>query len=413
MYSYGDSMVKYIVKAKVEVDGIVEKHDIIGAIFGQTEGLFGEQFDLRILQEKGRVGRIVVNTKIQNGRTVGEIIIPSNLDRVETALMIAMIESVDKVGPYDAKIVLKDIIDIRLEKIKRIVERAASILEKWSREKIPDIREVFKELQERLKIPEPISYGEEQLPAGPSVDKSDTIIVVEGRADVTNMLRYGYDNVIAIGGARKVPDSLKELAKNKNVIVLLDGDHAGDLILKEILRNMKVDYIARAPPNREVEELTHKELEEVLKNAVAIGDYLDSLIKQGNREALDILQIQMKLHGKPIVKEKVVEKKPVEESITIPKSVLDDIKGLYGTLEAIAYDEQWAMVKRIPVRDLVTFLETAEDKKIYAIVFDGIVTQRLIDKAVAKNVKLLIGAKIGRVTNKPPDIMILSFNDIM
>lgn len=406
-------MVKYIIKAKVEVDGIVEKHDIIGAIFGQTEGLFGEQFDLRVLQEKGRVGRIVVNTKIQNGRTVGEIIIPSNLDRVETALMIAMIESVDKVGPYDAKIVLKDIIDIRLEKIKRIVERAASILEKWSREKVPDIKEVFKELQERLKIPEPISYGEEQLLAGPGVDKSDTIIVVEGRADVINMLRYGYDNVIAIGGARKVPDSLKELAKNKNVIVLLDGDHAGDLILKEILRNMKVDYIARAPPNREVEELTHRELEEVLKNAVAIGDYLESLIKQGNKEALDMLQIQMKLHGKPIVKEKVVEKKPVEESITIPKSVLDDVKGLYGTLEAIAYDEQWAMVKRIPVRDLVTFLETLEDKKIYAIVFDGIITQRLIDKAVAKNVKLLVGAKIGRVTNKPPDIMILSFNDIM
>ena len=132
-------MAKYLIKARIEVNGVVEKHDIIGAIFGQTEGLFGEQFDLRTLQEKGRVGRIIVSTKIQNGKTIGEIMIPSNLDRIETALLIAMIENVERVGPYEAKIRLVDIIDVRLEKIKRIVERAAEILQKWSKEKVPDI----------------------------------------------------------------------------------------------------------------------------------------------------------------------------------------------------------------------------------------------------------------------------------
>ncbi|MET1160223.1 MAG: DNA primase DnaG [Thermoprotei archaeon] len=399
-------MAKYLIKARIEVDGVVEKHDIIGAIFGQTEGLFGEQFDIKTLQEKGRVGRIIVNTKIQGGKTIGEIIIPSNLDRIETALLIAMIESVERVGPYEAKIRLTDIIDVRLEKIRKIVERAAEILRMWSKEKIPDIKEVLKELQERMKIPEPIPYGPENLPAGPGIDKSDTIIVVEGRADVINMLRYGYDNVIALGGARRVPETIRELSKKKKIVALLDGDHGGDLILKELLRSIKVDYIARAPPEKEVEELTQKELEETLKNAVHTLEYLEKLVKEGDREAQRLLEIQRKLHG--------VEARPAAEveSITIPGHVLESIKGLYGTLEAILYSSNWEQLKRIPVRDLVTYLDTIKTGEVYAIILDGIVTQRLVDKASEKNVKILIGAKIGKITNKPFELLVLSFNDL-
>ncbi len=408
-------MAKYLVKARIEVNGIVEKHDIIGAIFGQTEGLFGDQFDLRTLQEKGRLGRIIVNTKVQGGKTIGEIIIPSNLDRIETALMIAMIESVERVGPYEAHIVLEDIIDVRIEKIKRIIERAVIILQKWSREKVPDVKEVLKELQEKLKIPEPVKYGPENLPAGPDIDKSDTVIVVEGRADVVNMLRYGYTNVIALGGARKIPETIKELSKKKKIIVLLDGDHAGDLILRELLRTIKVDYIARAPPNKEVEELIHKELEEVIKKAVPVKQYLENLLKHGVKEAQYLLQVQEKLHGE-IVERKVREGKKieeVEETLKIPASILEDIKDLYGTLEAITYTQDWVKIKRIPVRDLVTFLDTVEPEKTYAIIFDGIVTQRLIDKAVEKKVKILVGAKIGKVSYKPPELLILTFNDLI
>ncbi|OYT40693.1 MAG: DNA primase [Desulfurococcales archaeon ex4484_58] len=407
-------MAKYLVKAKIEVNGIVEKHDIIGAIFGQTEGLFGEQFDLRTLQDKGRVGRIIVNTKVQGGKTIGEILIPSNLDRVETALMIAMIENVEKVGPYDAKITLVDIIDVRLEKIKRIVERASEILQKWSREKVPDIKEILKTLQEKVKIPEPISYGPENLPAGPGIDKSKKIILVEGRADVINMLRYGYDNVVALGGARKVPETIKELSKKKEILVLLDGDHAGDLILKEVLRNIKVDYIARAPPGKEVEELTHKELEEVLKKAVPTKEYLENLIKQGVKEAQILLQIQEKLHRetRERIEKPLVEKYEIEETIMIPKKIIEDIKSLYGTLEAHIYDNEWKTLKRIPVRDLVTFLDTVEPGKVYAIILDGIITQRLVDKATDKKIKMLIGAKIGKLIYKPPDILILTYNDV-
>ncbi len=407
-------MAKYLIKAKIEVNGVVEKHDIIGAIFGQTEGLFGEHFDLRTLQEKGRVGRIIVNTRIQNGKTIGEIIIPSNLDRIETALLIAMIESVERVGPYDAKIKLVDIVDVRLEKIKRIIERAAEILMVWSREKVPDIKEVLKQLQEKTKVPEPIPYGPDNLPAGIGVDKSDTVIVVEGRADVINMLQYGYNNVIALGGAKKVSNTIKELAKKKKIIAFLDGDHAGDLILKELLREIKVDYIARAPPGKEVEDLTHKEIEESLKKAVPTLEYLEKLAKSGDKEAQYLLEIQKKFH-KELVKEKpkVVEKTvEVLETITIPGKVKEDIKSLYGTLEAIIYDKNWEKVKRIPVRDLVTFLNTVDKEEVYAILFDGIITQRLIDVASDKRVKIIVGAKMSKITYKPQDLLILTFNDL-
>ncbi len=421
-------MAKYLIKAKIEVNGVVEKHDIIGAIFGQTEGLFGEQFDLRTLQDKGRIGRIQVNTRVQGGKTIGEIIIPSSLDRLETALIAAMIESVDKVGPYNAKIRVVDIIDVRLERIKKIVDRAIEILKTWTREKSPDIKEVLKEIQQALKTPEPIKYGPEQLPAGPDVDKSDKIILVEGRADVINLLRYGITNVIALGGARRVPETIKELAKKKKIIAFLDGDHGGDLILKEILRTIKVDYIARAPQGREVEELTGREIREALGKAVPVKEYLENLAKQGNKEAQYLLQVQEKLHKEvkevapekreAVKKEEKKEAKPVqpqeiEETIVLPTKITEDIKSLFGTLEAILYSKEWQPIKRIPVRELVSVLDTLDKEQVYAIVFDGIITQRLLDHADGRGVRVLIGAKLGKITYKPSKIIVLTFNDIL
>ncbi len=432
-------LTKYLIKAKVEVNGAVEKHDIIGAIFGQTEGLLGEQFDLRALQDKGRIGRIQVNTRTYNGKTVGEIIIPSNLDRIETALIAAMIESVERVGPYNAKIQVVDIIDVRMEKIKRIVERAKEILRMWSRTKSPDLKEILLEIQQAMKTPEPIKYGPEGLPAGPDVERSDTIILVEGRADVINLLRYGITNTIALGGARKVPETISSLAKKKKVIAFLDGDHGGDLILKEILRSIKVDKIARAPPGKEVEELTGREIREALSKAIPTKKYLEDLIAAGSKEAQYLLQVQerlsrqaapqpLKKHApkpqlveetvkekeeKPIEKEKIETRQVVEEVISIPKNIRSDIKSLLGTLEAILYTEDWKPIKRIPVRDLVNVLDELDEGAVYAVIFDGIVTQRLVEKAGAKKVKLLIGAKIGKINEKPQDVIILTFNDLL
>ncbi len=392
-------MPKYLIKAKVAVEGIVEKSDVIGAIFGQTEGLLGEHFDLRQLQDKGRLGRIIVDLKTLGNKTEGEVIIPSNLDRVETALVAAMIETVDKVGPYNAKIRVVDIVDVRLEKIKKIVERAKEILKIWSQRKSPDLKEILQEIESVLKPPELIKYGPEQLPAGPDVEKSSELIIVEGRADVINMLRYGYKNVIALGGAKpEIPRTLVELAKKKKkVIVFLDGDHGGDLILKELLKsNLKIDLVARAPQGKEVEELTGKEIKEALSKAISVQE-----LKKPKKKIVEVKQVE-----KPVVKE-------VEEIMTIPAKIVNDIKSLYGTLESIIYNRDWEIIAKMPVRELVDKLKEANAGDIYAIVMDGIITQRLLDVASEKKIRIIIGTKLGSIVFKDPKMLILTYNDLL
>ncbi|MGC9148256.1 MAG: DNA primase DnaG [Sulfolobales archaeon] len=465
---------KYIIKAKIEVDGVVDKPDIIGAIFGQTEGIFGTEFDLRDLQEKGRIGRIYVESKTSGGKTIGEIYVPSNLDKSETALLAAMIESVEKVGPYNAKIVVTDLVDLRVEKMRKIVERAKEILSKWGRERTPDLKEILSEINSVLKIASITTYGPERLPAGPEVASSDTIIIVEGRADVLNLLRAGYKNVIAIEGAHsKVPDTLKKLAQKKTVIAFVDGDRAGDMILRTLLDNgVKIDYVAKAPSGREVEELSIREVEKALKNMVPISEYLKQLEKKKVPEAIPLEKEEIKIEQPmQILKEEVkpqasTESRPTEEIrrevseetyletapsaqpeeqtqevleeplhkqpptevvkaevessalpklIEIPESVMQDMKDMIGTLTSAVYDQNWGIIKKLSVRDLFEYLEkNEEDKNIYAIILDGIVTQRLVNLALRKGVKVIIGYRLGsQVSREINDLRIYLFDDII
>lgn len=410
-------MVKYLIKARVEVDGLVDRHDIIGAIFGQTENLFGEEFDLRELQERGRIGRIQVEVRHEGSKTIGEVSVPSNLDRVETALLAAMLESVDRVGPYRARIEVKDIIDVRAEKIKKIVERAKEILRIWATEKTPDLKEVLREISEALKKAELISYGPEGLPAGPDVDKSDEIIIVEGRADVINMLRYGYRNVIALEGARgRIPETIIKLAREKKAIAFVDGDHGGDLILLELLRVADIDYVARAPPGKEVEELTGKEIARALKNLIPAKQYLEMLEKRlGIRRVAREVKEEAAPAPAPAPQPRPEERKPVAveaEVIELPGQVIEAVKELQGTLEAVIYDSSWKPVARVAVKDLYDTIKGLEPGKAQAIVYDGIVTQRILDAAAEKGVKLIIAAKLGTIERRPHGVKLLTFSDI-
>ncbi|MDK6028724.1 DNA primase DnaG [Ignisphaera sp. 4213-co] len=437
-------MAKYVVRARIDVDGEVEKSDIIGAIFGFTEGLFGEEFDLRDLQDKGRIGRISVEIKTEKGKTTGEILIPSNLDRIETALLAALIENVEKVGPYQAKIQVIDIVDVRAEKLKKIMDRASEIAKKYFVEKAPDIKEILNKIGEAVRIAEIIYYGPEKLPAGPDIESSDTIIIVEGRADVLNLLRYGYRNVIALEGAHgsKVPETIVKLASKKTAILFVDGDRAGELIAREVIKVADIDFVTRAPPGKEVEELTGKEIAKALKNLVPAKQFLESLEKRIEAEAKQQIQATgtaapqpqppqeipsqqiptvsqatpataatQVVEAKQVVTPPVVEVKPVA-GFEMPLKIVEEGKKLIGTLEAILFDAGWNIVERVPVRDLVEKLQQVEPGKIQAIVFDGVITQRLLDVASEKGVKLILGVRIGNISRKPENIFVVTFQDI-
>jgi len=428
-------MVKYIIKALVEVDGPVDEHDIIGAIFGQTEGLLGEDFDLRELQDKGRIGRIYVKLQRKGNKVVGEVYVPSNLDRVETALVAAMLESVDKVGPYPAKIRVVEIIDVRSQKIKKIIERAKEILRKWGQEKTVDVREILREISESAKKAQLIEYGPEKLPAGPGVEQSDTVIIVEGRADVLNLLRYGYDNVIAIGGATtKIPETVKKLAKEKIAIAFVDGDRGGTMILKNLLAQADIDYVARAPPGKEVEELTAKEIARALSNLVPASKVKEELLKAEKatkaeeeevKEAIEKIEevkeakeekreekaeeeakkeeeraeeAQLEKVTEEAVEEKKEEKKVVEYKMFIPDGVFEKAKEITGTLKSVLYDDQWNVVAEVPAKDVVSAIE---EKKPYAVLHDGVITQRMLDAMSIHGGRLVLGRRVARINKRP------------
>ncbi|MFP3286630.1 MAG: DNA primase DnaG [Acidilobus sp.] len=447
---------KYLIKASFEVDGRVEKHDIIGAVFGQTEGLLGSEFNLEELQNKDKIGRVHLDLKYQGTKTVGVIQIPSNLDRVETVILAAMLETVDRVGPYSARVTVESIEDLRAEKLKWIVQRARELLQQV-KEQEPDIKEIIRQVSQKAEAPpKVIEYGEDKLPAGPDVERSDTLIVVEGRADVINLLRYGYTNVIALGGAKeKAPRTILELAKNKKVILFVDGDRGGELILKNMLNQMHVDYVARAPKGMEVEQLTGKEIARALAQMVPAEEVAKQLLKEVVQQPQapapsapqapqpaqpEVAPQPTEVQPAPPVAEQAqqaeqqaaapAQQAPAAEvqqpqaplqqaeqqavtTMAVPRKVIDGIKDLKGTLEAVAYDRSWNEVERVKVKDLFSWMQQVEPGKVYAVVFDGIVTQRLLDVASEKGIALLIGARIGsKVTSKKGDVIFMTFSDL-
>ncbi|AAB89350.1 MULTISPECIES: DNA primase DnaG [Archaeoglobus] len=381
---------KYLIHAEIEAEGVVERPDVVGAIFGQTEGLLGGDLDLRELQKTGRIGRIEVKIESKGGRSFGEIKVPSSLDKVETAILAAALETIERVGPCSAKIKVLKIEDVRASKRKRIVERAMNILREHFEEPEIESERIVEIVRQAIRADEIVEYGEEKLPAGPAIDESDAIIVVEGRADVLNLLKHGIKNVIAVEGTN-IPKTIVELSKKKTVTAFLDGDRGGDLILKELLQVAEVDYVARAPEGKEVEDLTQKEILKSLRNKVPV-------------EQLHVLKKEAK------------EGREREKLAEMPKDSISDVlrkhtESVKGRLTARVLDRNLNVIKEVPVRDLVKILKT-NNMKGSAIVFDGIITQRLIDLAAKKEFDYIVGVRLGSVVKVPTSLRVITFDQL-
>lgn len=232
---------KYMIKASIRADGVIEKSDVVGAIFGQTEGLLGDELDLRELQRSARVGRIEVELESKNGKSQGKITLPTSLDKVETVILAAAFESIDRVGPCKATIEAEEVEDVRVARRKQVIERAKKLLNKVLEDGKVEGGSIADNVRQAVQIEEIINFGPERCPAGPNIEKSDAIIVVEGRRDVLNLLRYGIKNVIAVGGTN-IPKTVVELTKERITTAFVDGDRGGELILKELLQTADTDF---------------------------------------------------------------------------------------------------------------------------------------------------------------------------
>ncbi|MDZ7747217.1 MAG: DNA primase DnaG [Halobacteriales archaeon] len=244
---------KYLIHADITADGVVERSDVVGAIFGQTEGLLGDDLDLRDLQDSSKVGRIDVDIDSAHGQSFGEITIATSLDKVRTAILAAALETIDRVGPCRSTIDVETIEDVRAAKRREVVERAKALLQESFDGTILSSEELVAEVRQALRIEDVTDY--EGYPAGPRVADSDAIIVVEGRADVVQLLAYGIKNAIAVEGTN-VPEPIAKLTKERTVTTFLDGDRGGELILKELAQVGNIDFVAFAPSDKSVEDLS-------------------------------------------------------------------------------------------------------------------------------------------------------------
>ncbi len=382
-------IVKYLVRLRFEVDGVVERADVIGAIFGQTEGLFGPEMNLNELQKSWKVGRIEINLESKNDKTRGEVIVPMSTDIGTAALIAAAVESVDKVGPCSARVTLAAIEDVRATKRKQIVDRAKVIVREWSSKTSSEGENVLKDVTESTKRAKVINYGMENLPAGPGVYGSELVYLVEGRADVVLFLRAGIENVVALEGT-SIPDSIIELGKKKRLIAVLDGDRGGDLIEKELAQVVRVEKVIRAPTGKEVEDLTPIDVLNMLRSERA--------------------EPQPKASRRERAAEKAEERAPEEPDEPVVLKTRELYPNLNGTLEAVLLDQGLSEVGRYPISELVQKMQGANGA--YFLIFDGIITQRLLESATKVGIKGIIGHRTGELGDVPDDVRIGTFRDL-
>ncbi|MBW2978044.1 DNA primase, partial [Candidatus Woesearchaeota archaeon] len=407
---------KYIVHATIEIEGVVERPDVIGAIFGQTEGLLGADLELRELQRSGRIGRIEVEVDTRSGKTKGNILIPSSLDKAETSIIGAALEIIQRIGPCNAKIRVSNVEDVRVSKRKFVIERAKELLKQMTDKLMPDSQELADEVAYSVRVMEIQSYGKDRLPAGPAIDDSDEIMVVEGRADVLNLLKHGIKNAIAMNGT-SCPDTIKELAAKKIVTAFVDGDRGGDLIIKELSNVLELDHVSKAPDGKEVEEITKKEIHKALRGKVAaeqakleLGKELEKPVATSRPSHFTRRTTTETTSRAAPVQSTRYFRRPKKAATTGEKSKFNTmLEELIGTRGAYILDEKLTILGKVPLSELASTLKGLSS--VYAVVFDGQVDKTLIETAERANVSFLVGMD-SKIKPSETKITVLTANDL-
>ncbi len=398
--------IKYMIHANFNVEGFLEKPDVIGALFGQTEGLLGAELEMRELQKEGKIGRIEVELEKKDKRTLGKIWIPTALDQSETALIAAAIETIERIGPCDAQIEVEKIEDVRGSKREYIVDRAKALMKNLQGE--TSSREISTEIKTATRAAGIEEYGDEKLPCGDL--SGNEIIVVEGRADVVNLLRNGVNNVVGMNGT-KLPKAIGELGKNKDLILFVDGDRGGKLIAQNVVDNARVKSIASAPSGMEVEELTGKEILQALRKTVSPEEFLSNdRPKKAYRSSYDNHRHDNRdrhydNRGRYEHNENSKESSEDEGEFEIDNEKLHSLfNEVRGKDKALMLDRSLNQLKSVAVRGLSNSLKRTHGVK--AIILDGTATNTLISIAEKSGCKVIVAKNF---TTTSTGIKLMSF----
>ena len=374
--------IKYMIHANLIAEGALEKPDVIGALFGQTEGLLGADLEMRDLQKEGKIGRIEFDIENRDKKTYGKIKIPTALDQSETTLIGAAIETIERVGPSDAQITVERIEDVRGSKRDYIIERAKALMK--GIEGSANSKEISNEIKDSAKIAGVKEYGESKLAYGGDLSENE-LIVVEGRADVVNLSRAGIKNVICMNGT-KLPEEVKELSKEKEITLFIDGDRGGRLIVKNVAENAEIAFIAMAPDGKEVEELTEKEILVNLRKKIPVREFLREESRRNySRDDETPNKFEVNEKTKARLKEIFEDNKGSDRTILL-NSDLKEIRSVY-------------------VKQLSGFLGKIREK-IAVLVIDGNATKQIIGSAEEVGVQLIVAKNFSTTDTK---IRLLSF----
>ncbi|MDZ7689395.1 MAG: DNA primase DnaG [Halobacteriales archaeon] len=372
---------KYFIHANLKADGVVERSDVVGAIYGQTEGLLGDDLDLRDLQQSDKISRMEVKVESENGSSYGTVTIGSSLDRVETSVLAASLETIERIGPCEAAVEIELVEDVRTTKRKEIVERAKYIHREMFDGTSMGTEEMLDEVRKGIRKGEITEYA--GMPAGPNVRGSDAVLLVEGRADVLNLLKHGVKNAVGVEGT-DVPDEIAELADEKTVTAFLDSDRGGDLILKELEQVADIDYVAHPPDGKCVEDLSGEEINEALRNKHPYGVEGDVIVDEENDGA-----------------------ETEEDADTDVESLRDSLRSVAGTDEALLLDGDRVEVTRVPSNEIDDELRE-RNGEVRSVVLGGEVTQSALDVASSQGVETVVGTEMGHVAKKPLDVNVVT-----
>ncbi len=402
-----DDTGKYLIHAEIVADGIVERSDVVGAIFGQTEGLLGDDLDLRNLQNASKVGRLDVEIDSHEGRSVGEVTIATNLDKVETATVAAALETIERVGPCRATVEVTDIEDSRAAKRRAIIERAQELLFD-SFEGSLSSDEIVDEVRRRVQADEITSY--QGLPAGPRVEVADAVILVEGRADVLTLLEAGIENAIAVEGT-DIPDAIADLSRDRTITAFLDGDRGGELIFRELMQLAELDYVTFAPTGRSVEDLDQSEILATLQDKVPIETIEETGIEDAplgeatpaaSTDGAGVLQVPSETQAET-VKE--------TGSGQTPSSLPEHAAAVAGSDTCRLLTDEYSIIEELPAADTFEGIQETEAVP-YAVVCDRPLTQRLLDIAAQRGTVHVVGTERGGFTKRPTDIRVRTTDEL-
>ena len=372
---------KYVIHATIRTDGTVARKDVVGAIFGQTEGLLGEELQLRKLQRTGRIGHVDVILHQHKGKVNGEIQLSSSIDQVSTAVIGAALETIDRIGPCKSIIKVKRIENIRSAKKDTVIDRAKQLLLDIVNSGADESRNILDEVRTVLNLEKEADY--KGMTAGPNVGESEAIIIVEGRNDVRNLLKYDIKNAIATMGSGINPELAKLAKGKKTVTAFLDGDRGGKLLLMEISGELgnSLTHVAFAPTSREVEHLEMKVVTKSLAQKETAGKVVARIQKE-----IKIDDDRSFGRGR--------------EALETP----EEIKAWAGMLEglkrnqAIIVNEDGTGSDPIGAKDLKETL--ADTTGAQGLVFAGKVTARIFDYASGAGIENVLGTSVGTVTRK-------------